>query len=110
MFSTKDDLKKNSDNKKVNDKENFKNKSSNNKSNSNDNSTNVNNMEQNVPMKVCGKESDNETYYCYNNVINMGDNFMMRLTTLRSCDRNKDKNDTNLYCKYYEECVKPNDS
>lgn len=107
MFSTKDDFKKNSNNNKTNGKDKIQ---GDNKSDSNDNSINVNNLEQNVPMKICGKESDNETYYCYNNVVNMGENFMMRLTTLRACDRNKDKNDKNLYCKYYEECVKPNDS
>lgn len=62
-------------------------------------------MERNVPMKKCGEQP--EVMYCYNNIVNMGENHMTRFTSLRTCDRNKDPNDKNLYCKYYEECVKP---
>jgi len=105
MFSTKNELKNISDS---------NNKQANNKSDDDGNTQNdgkpinPNSLEQNVPMKVCG--NDSETYYCYNNIVNMGENYMMRLTTLRSCDKNQDKSDKNVYCKYYEECVKPNDS
>lgn len=115
MFSSKEDLKKITNNNKQNNKNDNNTHShthnhTHDSDSNNEKHVNANGLEQNVPMKICGNESDPETYYCYNNVVNMGENFMMRLTTLRSCDKNQDKTDTNLYCKYYEECVKPNNS
>lgn len=66
-----------------------------------------NNMDENKKqqMKICGKKG--EQMYCLNNILNAGSDYVMKLTTLRKCDVNVDKRDDNIYCRYYEDCVKP---